>query len=352
MTKTRPQIAYVIDPRFPGGTSAAVADELAVAAGMGDLAVHAVSSAMFKGRQVAPVLDRALAALGLRLNWDAPAIGGDLVILHNPSFLKFQARLAPRLVARRLVVVTHENFALPGGLPGFDVAACLAQIDAASFAGEKILAPVSPYNRETVAAWCAAHPAAARPWALAGEDWFNICAPGDAAATPRPRDRRGRHSRAGIEKFPPLADLDLSFPESAEANVILGADSLMAAGPLRPHWALFPFHGIEIERYFEMIDFMVYHTAPTLRESFGRVLAEGIAAGKVVIADPDTASVFEGGVIGARPDEVSDVIARHIEATHLYAQQVDRGRAALARFSASRFAAMMAQHLAPAEAAA
>lgn len=352
MAPKRPQISYVIDPRFPGGTSSAVADELAVAVQHGAVTVHAVSSAMLKGRAVAPVLERALADMGLRLVWDAPAIGGDLVVLHNPSFLKFQARLAPRIVAHRLVVVTHENFSLPSGRPGFDVAGCLRQIDAASYTAEKLLAPVSPYNRQTVLAWAAAHTAAARPWAVAPEDWFNICATGAATATPRPRDRRGRHSRAGLEKFPPLADLDLTFPASAEMNVILGADTLMSAGPQRPHWALFPFHGIEIEQYFEMIDFMVYHTAPTLRESFGRVLAEGIAAGKVVVADPDTAQVFGDGVIPARPAEVADVIARHIEAPTRYAEQVARGRTMLARFSADRFAQMFARHLAPAEAAA
>jgi hypothetical protein len=34
------------------------------------------------------------------------------------------------------------------------------------------------------------------------EDWINICDFPFAPPTPAPRDRRGRHSRPGFEKFP------------------------------------------------------------------------------------------------------------------------------------------------------
>ncbi|MEM6761186.1 MAG: hypothetical protein AAF601_17075, partial [Pseudomonadota bacterium] len=60
MIPVRPRIAYVIEPRFPGGTSSAVAQELAVAVTLGDVQVHAISSAMFPGREVAPVLEKAI----------------------------------------------------------------------------------------------------------------------------------------------------------------------------------------------------------------------------------------------------------------------------------------------------
>ena len=41
-----------------------------------------------------------------------------------------------------------------------------------------------------------------------------------------------------------------------------------------------------------MIDFFVYFTAPTWQESFGRVVAEAIAAGKVVLTNPDIGATF------------------------------------------------------------
>lgn len=336
-----PRISYVIDPRFPGGTSAAVAAELRVASKIGRVTVHAVESRMFAGRTVAPPLEEAFDALRLAPVWNAPVIAGDLVVLHNPAFLKFDAAFGARILCRHLVVVTHENFLRPGGAEGFDVAGCLGRIERASLALQRTLAPVSPANRATVETWLKAQPPR-RDWSLLPGDWFNICAFDEGRPPDRPADRRGRHSRPGFEKFPALADLDRCFPPRAESNVILGADSLIAEGVVRPHWTLLPFRGLDLGRYFEMVDFMVYFTAPTWRESFGRVLAESLAAGRVAISDPATAAGFGGGVIAARPDEVDAIVARHIERPALYRAQVGRGQAALAAFSADRFAAMLA----------
>jgi hypothetical protein len=348
----RPRIAYVIEPRFPGGTSSAVARELRAVAPHARVEVHAISSAMFPGRPVAPAIAKALDDLGLPLRHDAPAIAADTVIVHNPSFLKFDQTLAPRIIANHLIAVTHENLLRPGGHETHDVAHCLDLIDRASLALSKSLAPISPHNRDTVAAWRAAHQGNAH-WQVRPDDWFNICDFTLAPPTPAPRDRRGRHSRPGFEKFPSLADLDLCFPRHAEANVILGADLLDDAARTRPHWQAIPFDGIDLADYFARIDFMVYFTAPTFRESFGRVLAEGIAAGKVVISDPDTASIFGDAVVAARPAEVDAIVAAFVADPARYAAHVRRAQARLADFSATRFLATQAAVFgSPAEAAA
>lgn len=336
------RIAYVLDPRFPGGTSSAVAAELRVAAGFGRISVHAIESGMFHGRAIAPVLETAFEELGIVPDWDRPVIAADLVILHNPAFLKFQSLFGRRMICRHLVVVTHENFERPGEQAGFDASACLRLIDRAALALAKHLAPVSAANRRTVEGWLAAEGAAAG-WQMVPEDWFNICAFDTAPPTAAPADRRGRHSRAGFEKFPSLDILDRCFPAHAESNVILGADSLIAQNVARPHWQLLPFGAIEVAAYFGMIDFMVYFTSPTWRESFGRVLAEAMAAGKVVITDTGTASTFGAGVIGTSPDEVDALIARHLAKPDLYRNQAERGQTALTRFSADAFAAMFGQ---------
>ncbi len=333
---SHPSLAYVIEPRFPGGTSAAVARELRAVAPHARVEVHAVASAMFPGRPVAPALAAALDDLGLALHRDARRIAADRVILHNPSFLKFDTVFPARIVAGELIAVTHENFLRPGGHETHDVARCLDLIDRASLALQKSLAPISPHNRASVAAWRAAHPGHGH-WNVLADDWFNICDFTLAAPTPTPRDRRGRHSRPGFEKFPALADLDLCFPRHAEANVILGADLLGDAVATRPHWEAIPFDGIDLADYFARIDFMVYFTAPTYRESFGRVLAEGIAAGKVVITDPDTASIFGDAVIAARPAEVDAIVAAFVADPARYAAQVARAQARLADFSAESF---------------
>jgi hypothetical protein len=340
-----PTVAYLIEPRFAGGTSAAVAAELRIVAQKARVTVHAIRSRIFSAQPVAPVLEATLDELKIDLLWDTPTIGADLVILHNPLFLKNQTDLGCRIVARHLLVVTHENFLRPGGTEAFDVARCLGQIDRAATALRKSVAPISPHNRQTVTDWAQIH-GFDRRWGVLDRDWFNICDFAMLAPTPRPADRRGRHSRPGFEKFPDLAAMDLCFPKHAATNVILGADSYLATQLQRPHWVMYPFQTIDVAQYLGMIDFMVYFTAPTWRESFGRVLAEAIAAGKVVITDAQTASTFGRAVIAATPAEVDAIIARHLAQPRLYQSQVAQAQASLASHSGAAFAALLDRVLA------
>ncbi len=337
-----PRIAYLIEPRFPGGTSAAIATELRAVSKTASVKIYAYSSKMFKGRSIARSLAIALSELGLEIEWDPERIAADTVIVHNPTFLKFDAVFAPKIVTPHLIVVTHENFTRPGGAEPFDVAHCLALLERSGLALRKSLAPVSQYNRSTVENWLASR-SASSAWEVLGENWHNICNVNGAPPTDRPRDRRGRHSRSGFEKFPSMADMDLIFPETAEANVILGADLFLRYAVQKPHWQLLPFGSVELTEYFDMIDFMVYFCAPTLRESFGRVISDATSAGKVVITDADTAMNFGKGVISARPADVSDIIARLIGQPARYQEHVKQAQADLANLSADAF---MARHAA------
>lgn len=334
-------IAWLVDPALQGGTSAAVAAELQALDGWpARRRVHEMRTRMGGGRPPAPVLADALDRLGLPLRPAQGTVAADLVILHNPALLKFEAALPFRIVARDLFVVLHENPTRPGGAEGFDLDHALTLLERFSFTGRRWLAPISARNRASLGA-------VPPGWRVTAEDWFNICDFPLLPASTRPADRRGRHSRPGPEKFPPLATLDRLFPPTAGANVLLGADPLMKAAEERQHWQVHPFRGLLLDRYFQMIDFQVHFTAPTWAESFGRALAEGIAAGKVVISDPETAAGFAGGVIGARPDEVDAVIAAHVADPARYAAQVARGQQALRAFSASAFRDRFARLSAP-----
>ncbi|RMA42341.1 hypothetical protein D9R08_09545 [Rhodophyticola porphyridii] len=291
---------------------------------------------MFKGRGVARAVADACHALELPMDWDPLSVSADLVVLHNPSFLKFNASLDTRIIARHLVVVAHENFLRPGGHEAFDVLGCLGRIDQASVALRKSIAPVSEHNRKIVEEWLA-NDRLFRHWDVLDENWFNICDFDLKAPTRKPADRRGRLSRPGFEKFPKTEDLDLCFSEVAEKNVILGADTLIYHGIRRPHWTLLKFAEIAPEQFFGMIDFMVYFTAPTWRESFGRVIAEAIAAGKVVICDRATGSSFPGAVLTASPKQVDQLIFEMINNPEKYVKQVKRAQGVLANFSSRRF---------------
>ncbi|CUJ93260.1 hypothetical protein RUE5091_01315 [Ruegeria denitrificans] len=338
-----PKIAYVIEPRFSGGTSAAVAAELRAIADFGQLEVHAVTSRTFgENRHIAPVLRRALDDLHIPLIWDAPRVCADFVILHNPSFLKFNDVLSTKIFAQDLIVVTHENFLRPGGEEGFDVTACLNQIEASSLALRRTLAPISPYNRRTVTDWLSST-RVARQWRVFDQDWFNICQTEVEPPCESPRDRRGRHSRPGFEKFPSMSDLDRCFPKSSESNVILGADALLSAGVLRAHWTLLPFDAINVDEFFGMIDFYVYFTAPTWQESFGRVVAEALAAGKVVLTNPATGATFGDAVLTCDPGDVDGIISDLVAEPQRYHEQVSKSQAVLDRYSVKSFKAMLSK---------
>lgn len=329
-------VAYVLDPRFPGGTSSAVAAELQVVSRQAKVRIYALETKMFQTRSIAPQLRKMLRKLHLEIEWDYREIAADVVILHNPSCLKFQDNIETRIIARHLIVVTHENFLRPGGAPGFDVEKCLTQIVSASIALQRSLAPISAHNRATIQAWCREY-GAVTDWALLDEDWFNICSFEKTQPTTAPRDRRGRHSRPGAEKFPSRDMMAMCFPKIAERNVILGADRLQRADDVPEHWQLHPFGSLALETYFDQIDFVVYYTAPTWRESFGRVIAEAIAAGKIVITDTETASTFMGAAIGAAPEDVDRIIASYISQPERYCADVVSAQDKLDLFSAEAF---------------
>lgn len=333
----KPKIAYAIDPRFPGGTSSAVAAELNVVAARADVSVFALPAAMFKDEAVAPQLQEVLTRLDLPLIWGAKEIGADIVILHNPSCLKFQQSLDVKIITPHLVVVAHENFLRPGGEEAFDVASCMQMIDRTTFASRRTLAPISTWNRQTITDWQTAHGQLDR-WSVLDLDWFNICDFPLIDPISDPQDRRGRHSRPGFEKFPQHAVMDQCFPVHAKSNVLLGADAFVD-DPIAPsHWQIHPFRSLNVETYFNMIDFMIYFTAPTFRESYGRVLAEAVAAGKIAISDPDTASAFGGAVHSATPSEVDGIIQYYVSNPKKYVQDVRSAQKKLKHFSPKTFA--------------
>lgn len=330
------RIAYVLDPRFRGGTSSAVAAELNVVSRLGSVHVYGLETKMFSGRYIAPQLSDAVNKLNLPFTWASTEIAADIVIFHNPSCLKFQDRLGVRIIARHLIVITHENFLRPGGAEAFDVGKCLNQIAECSVTLRRSLAPISAWNRTTVEGWEQENVSRVG-WPHLAEDWFNICSFDKVAPTSTPRDRRGRHSRPGPEKFPQPAVMEMCFPSSAERNIILGADRFIGKENIPVHWSLYPFGGLTVPEFFDKFDFFVYFTAPTWRESFGRVVAEAVAAGKIVITDAETAATFQGGAIGARPEEVDDIISQYIAAPERYQADVISAQAILTQFSAEAF---------------
>lgn len=332
------QITLALDPRFPGGTSNAVAREIPELMRLGHLRLAALSSRMLRPFPVNPSLETTLADEGLDLSWNDPVISSDVIVLHNPSFLKFDERMKSKLVCDTLIVVSHENFLGPDGQESFDISHCLDLVHDASLCRRRIIAPVSNYNRKVLETWLS-QSEADEDWEICPQNWHNICEFELDPPTPEPRDRRGRHSRAGFEKFPRSAAMELMFPPTAEYCGILGGDTFIEDAAPLPHWQLFRFREIPVQQFLNQIDFFVYFTNERWRESFGRVIAEAIAAGKLVLTDAETASTFGKGVIATTPGDVDDVIANYIKQPAKYINDVCAAQAGLEKFSARSFRA-------------
>lgn len=289
---------------------------------------------MFKGQSDNPKLTAVFEELGITPIYNPKTITSDTIVVHNPSFLKFDSSLETRFVCNRLIAVAHENFLRPNGKEGFDVSKCLSLISQNTLAREFLLAPVSSYNRGTIENWLMISDA---NWRLTSFDWFNICDFEMCDPTPCPANRRGRHSRAGFEKFPDNAIMKQLFPQSANYCGILGADSLLADSQYPRHWNLYKFQEISVSSFLDKIDFFVYFTHPNLQESFGRVIAEAISAGKLVITDPLTAQTFGPAVIAAKPKDVDAIIRHFIDDPCAYQKHVTDAQTSLKRFSAEQF---------------
>lgn len=333
------KLTLVLDPRFPGGTSSAVAQEILALAPFFDLSVVGLQTKHFRGTEANPKILAALEQVGLPFQWAGHSVAADVIVFHNPAALKFDTDLPTRFLAEQFYVVAHENFLRPNGTPGFDVAKTLNLLDAATIAQHLRIAPVSGYNRSTVEGWLTQLKSSDTPWQVTPFNWFNICDFAQQPPNPAPSDRRGRLSRVGYEKFPSRAIMEVLFPNTAIANVILGGDTLMNDRlPPPKHWEIHKFGALELPAFFEKLDFFVYYTHPELRESFGRVIPEAIAAGKMVITDPGTGQTFGPAVITASPEDASSIISHYCAQPRAYEAFVRKAQAWLTRFSSQTFA--------------
>ena len=131
-------VAYLIEPRFPGGTTSAVCEELKeVAKNTRHIKVFFYDSKMFTGREISAKITQVLEELGIVPEWCPAQISADFVIIHNPSFLKFEERVRFKIISKKIYVVTHENFLLPTGRLSYDILSTLNAVNQNSTAIEK-----------------------------------------------------------------------------------------------------------------------------------------------------------------------------------------------------------------------
>lgn len=322
-------LIFVADVRFEGGSSTALALELAGAAQMGLVC----GLLMVRGPIIRhplpthPELRAALeAGLVQRLDPEEEA-RARAVLIHHPGILTHAFRPCPRIAAEKTVVVLHHPVRDAAGRPQYDLARVVEHARMA-FGTEVLLAPVSPVVRRGLPP---ALPAGAR---LMAAGWDNLL---DLSLWP-PRGPRspdapvvlGRHARPDPKKWPDSAEeafATLPVPGDWSARILGGGAFLTEKyGPLPAKWHLEPYRADGVAGWLAGLDFWVYFHSSAWSEAFGRTVIEAMAVGVPVILPGFMRPLFGDAATYCEPHEVEATI-RAILAKDGWQELSDRGRA-------------------------
>lgn len=298
-------IIVVTDPRFQGGTSTAIAAEVAASV----LAGYTVGLVCLEAGNIRqplpfnPKLSQLIDAGKLTLVWPGSPVQCTLGLLHNP----YTAALIPvqpvQIAAKnRLLVVHHPPFDA-NGMAYYDTA--IVDRNAQDILGGPVTwVPVGPNAR------CGFDDLADAP-TLAPYDWPNVI---DAAAwrrsaplTPREKLTIGRHSRPDMRKFPDDRESFVTiYGEDTDVHVdLMGCPAELRdhLSPLLPSWACRPFGALDVADYLDQLDVFVYFHRSDWVEAFGYTVLEAMARGVPCVLDATMAPSFEGACVIAAPED-------------------------------------------------
>lgn len=336
MTPRDHDIVVLGDFRFPGGTSTAVAEELAAAAGAG----HRIALVQIKGpvlKYPHPFHPRIRACIDdgrvELVDPDRP-VTGRLALAHHPSLFTHRGNRGLDVRAeRKLMVVWHPP--LDGaGAPAYDWAGIDRNVQA-QLGGDVEWAPVGPLVRaqfETIE----------DAPALFADDWHSVVDP-DAWRVERGRfvDSRpviGRHSRPDPLKWPDTRELTLAaYPDDPRFLIrVLGGGPYLRTllGAYPRNWQVHGFNAMPAEDFLATIDFFVYFHHSRWVEAFGRTIIEAMASGALAILPRHFEVLFRDAAVYAEPHEAPELVRAYRADRARFAEQIERGRAAVReRFS-------------------
>ena len=317
MTMTFDALIFT-DPRFSGGTSAAVAADVRAMSDAGlNVGLALVQSVGFF--QDSDTENQSILQLSdlpgvTQVQLDpAKPLKCDIAFFHHPSVFENPVVKKAPVRASRSLLVAHQPLFLGDSALAFDPFRVQRNVQR-QFGQSLLWAPVSGICRQQFRAY-------APLLRMTTEDWPNAF---DVSAWIPRRDKLqspvlaiGRHGRAHPDKWPATGDeIALSLPAGPDAKIsVMGADPafLEDKGVDISDWSILAFNEQPVADYLDALDVFSYHHSPLWVESFGRTIAEAMLMGVRCVLSPALRPTFGSHALYGTPAEVPDIL-EHIRA--------------------------------------
>lgn len=309
-------VVFIVDARFEGGVSTAVATEMqalcrdkTLRVGLLMVKAHLLGIAW----PVHPAIRRFITAGDVTVLRPGEDWTCQLALIHHPVVFENLPRTALPLRAETALLILHHPMFNAAGKRQYDLDAVAHNI-VATLTESLLIAPVSQVVR---AALRHHQPVVGR---VTDEDWINLLHledwPFDPQRPPPPPDRIviGRHARPDSLKWP--EDRALAFAAhladdpGVEVRILGGGDYLdeMYGSPLPSNWVQLPFDPAGVPEFLGGLDFFVFYHSSSWLEAFGRNILEALACGIVTILPPEFEATFGPAAIYATPKDVRATI--------------------------------------------
>ena len=346
--RTRLDVLYVTDLRFPGGSSTSLVEETLAAtrAGYRVGALQCDSSSLRADRALHPGIRDLVEAGRLILVRPGEPVSCSLTVVKHPTVMG--KSLGGPLPVRCQNLVTFVG-QVPVDLDGtrFYTPAEVHKNIVEAFGLEPVWHPVSPVVRRSLEGTGVP---------LADADWVEVI---DADHWVLSRDRPvgdrpviGRHGRPTPLKWPADSEALLAaYPDTDDVvvRVLGGVDGLDAVLTRVPdNWEVHPFGSMQVDQFLAGVDFFVYFHHADLVEAFGRTVIEALASGCVAVLPSSFRELFGEACLYVEPSEVRELVLElHRDPASFRAQVAIGDQVVRERFShsahVSRISALVGQ---------
>ncbi len=301
------------DPRFMGGTSAAIATDVRAFHAMGlRTGIHFIDAqGFFQPHETANPVFEALFELDSVQRVDASeAARAGLAFFHHPAIYLNPVAAPLAVQADKAVVVTHQPLFSGNGALNVDPLMVQRQIER-QFGVKPDWAPISGLCRRQYLSF-------APLLKLTTIDWLNTFEVEDWTPARSKLTRShlvvGRHGRPHQDKWPDTGSaMSASLPVGPDTTIrVMGAerDFYDGYGADTSDWDILGFNAEPVRDFLDSLDVFSYFHSSRWTEAFGRTIAEAMLMENRCILDPALEPTFGAHAIYCSPTDVSAVLDR------------------------------------------